>query len=214
MDRKRATPSRSLPMTLPHGPTCPRPAMRSMFPAWDSVTPSGPTSRPSRRARPRPERGSRPATSSARSPSRRPIRRACQGQGEQGGDPGAKARNDHFRRGIAGMDQGVLDPPVQLGHDRLDDREQGLQTDRDQGRARSRPGSSHRGACVFMPLVQKLPPQSIAAALRRGWDDTIENILSIYGTIRNLVLGRLGPRGLAGPIRIVGYRLQVPLAPA
>jgi len=57
---------------------------------------------------------------------------------------------------------------------------------------------------VFIPLVQKLPPQSIAAALRRGWDDTIENIFSIYGTIRNLVLGRLGPRGLAGPIRIVG----------
>jgi len=57
---------------------------------------------------------------------------------------------------------------------------------------------------VFMRLIQKLPPQSMAAALRRGWDDTIENILSIYGTIRNLVLGRLGPRGLAGPIRIVG----------
>jgi regulator of sigma E protease len=57
---------------------------------------------------------------------------------------------------------------------------------------------------VFLPLVQKLPPQSIASALRRGWDDTIENIFSIYGTIRNLVLGRLGPRGLAGPIRIVG----------
>jgi regulator of sigma E protease len=57
---------------------------------------------------------------------------------------------------------------------------------------------------VFMHLIQKLPPQSMAAALRRGWDDTIESILSIYGTIRNLVLGRLGPRGLAGPIRIVG----------
>ena len=58
---------------------------------------------------------------------------------------------------------------------------------------------------AFLPLVQKLPPQSMAAALRRGWDDTIENILSIYGTIRSLVLGRLGPRGLAGPIRIVGF---------
>jgi regulator of sigma E protease len=58
---------------------------------------------------------------------------------------------------------------------------------------------------MFMHLVQKLPPQSMAAALRRGWDDTIESILSIYGTIRNLVLGRLGPKGLAGPIRIVGY---------
>jgi regulator of sigma E protease len=57
----------------------------------------------------------------------------------------------------------------------------------------------------FMPLFQKLPPQSMVASLRRGWDDTIENILSIYGTIRNLVLGRLGPKGLAGPIRIVGF---------
>jgi len=57
---------------------------------------------------------------------------------------------------------------------------------------------------VLMRLIQKLPPQSMAAALRRGWDDTIENILSIYGTIRNLMLGRLGPRGLAGPIWIVG----------
>ena len=66
------------------------------------------------------------------------------------------------------------------------------------------PGPSHRGASCSCRLVQKLPPQSIAAALRRGWDDTIENIFSIYGTIRNLVLGRLGPRGLAGPIRIVG----------
>ena len=57
---------------------------------------------------------------------------------------------------------------------------------------------------VFMTLVQKLPPQSIASALRRGWDDTVDNIFSIYGTIRNLALGRLGPKGLAGPIRIVG----------
>jgi regulator of sigma E protease len=58
---------------------------------------------------------------------------------------------------------------------------------------------------AFVPLLQKLPPQNIAASLRRGWDDTVENILSIYGTIRNLVLGRLGMRGVAGPLRIVGF---------
>jgi regulator of sigma E protease len=56
---------------------------------------------------------------------------------------------------------------------------------------------------VFIGLIRKLPPQSIASALRRGWDDTLENIFNIYGTIRNLAWGRLGPRGLAGPIRIV-----------
>jgi regulator of sigma E protease len=61
----------------------------------------------------------------------------------------------------------------------------------------------HSRGLVFMPLFQKLPPQNIASALRRGWDDTVENILGIYGTIRSLVLGRLGPRGVAGPLTIV-----------
>ena len=56
---------------------------------------------------------------------------------------------------------------------------------------------------LFLPVYRRLPPQSIGSALRRGWDDTIENILSIYGTIRGLVVGRLGPKGVAGPITIV-----------
>jgi len=56
---------------------------------------------------------------------------------------------------------------------------------------------------IFHELFQKLPPQNIGSALRRGWDDTVENILSIYGTIRGLILGRLGPRGVAGPLTIV-----------
>jgi regulator of sigma E protease len=60
----------------------------------------------------------------------------------------------------------------------------------------------------FVYLFQKLPPQKIAAALRRGWDDTVENILSIYGTIRNLILGRLGLGGVAGPLRIVGLAYE------
>jgi regulator of sigma E protease len=55
---------------------------------------------------------------------------------------------------------------------------------------------------VFVPLFQKLPPQGVASALRRGWDDTIESILSIFGTIRSLILGEVSPRGLAGPLRI------------
>jgi regulator of sigma E protease len=55
---------------------------------------------------------------------------------------------------------------------------------------------------VFMPLVRKLPPQNISSALRRGWDDTMENILSIYAMFRSLAQGRVGPGGVAGPLRI------------
>jgi regulator of sigma E protease len=58
---------------------------------------------------------------------------------------------------------------------------------------------------MFMRLFRKVPSQSITAALRRGWDDTIENILNIYGSIRSLVLGRVALKGLAGPIRIVQF---------
>jgi regulator of sigma E protease len=55
---------------------------------------------------------------------------------------------------------------------------------------------------VFLPMIQRLPPQPIASALRRGWDDTIENILQIYGMFRSLAQGRVGPRGVAGPLTI------------
>ncbi|MGO9600061.1 MAG: site-2 protease family protein [Isosphaeraceae bacterium] len=58
---------------------------------------------------------------------------------------------------------------------------------------------------MFMRLFRKVPSQSITAALRRGWDDTIENILNIYGSIRSLILGRVALKGLAGPIRIVQF---------
>ncbi len=54
----------------------------------------------------------------------------------------------------------------------------------------------------FIPLYRKLPPQGVASALRRGWDDTLENILSIYAMIRGLAQGRVGPEGVAGPLRI------------
>jgi len=55
----------------------------------------------------------------------------------------------------------------------------------------------------FLDLVRKLPPQSIGAALRRGVDDTLENILSIYAMIRGLAQHRVGPKSVAGPVKIV-----------
>ena len=55
----------------------------------------------------------------------------------------------------------------------------------------------------FLDLVRKLPPQSIGAALRRGVDDTVENILSIYAMIRGLAQHRVGPKSVAGPVKIV-----------
>ena len=54
----------------------------------------------------------------------------------------------------------------------------------------------------FLGLVRALPPQSLPDALRRGFHDTIDNILSIYAMIRSLVQGRVSPKGLAGPIGI------------
>lgn len=55
---------------------------------------------------------------------------------------------------------------------------------------------------ALIPLFRKLPPQDIGAALRRGWDDTLENILGIYAMFRSLAQGRVGPGGVAGPLRI------------
>jgi regulator of sigma E protease len=57
----------------------------------------------------------------------------------------------------------------------------------------------------FQVLVRKLPPQSAQVALKRGFDDTIDNILSIYATLRSLAQGRVSPKAMAGPFRILGY---------
>jgi regulator of sigma E protease len=61
---------------------------------------------------------------------------------------------------------------------------------------------------VFIPLFHKLPPQEIGAALRRGWDDTLENIMGIYAMFRSLYQGQVGPGGLAGPLRIMDVAYQ------
>jgi regulator of sigma E protease len=54
----------------------------------------------------------------------------------------------------------------------------------------------------FQALVIKLPPQSAQVALKRGYDDTIDNILGIYAMLRSLGQGRVSPKALAGPLTI------------
>jgi regulator of sigma E protease len=52
------------------------------------------------------------------------------------------------------------------------------------------------------PLIRRLPPQSPAAALWRGLDDTVDNVLSIYAMFRSLAQRRVSPKLLGGPILI------------
>jgi regulator of sigma E protease len=54
----------------------------------------------------------------------------------------------------------------------------------------------------FLELTRELPPQPIASALRRGFDDTIENILNIYAMFRSLFTGRVSVNNLGGVITI------------
>jgi regulator of sigma E protease len=54
----------------------------------------------------------------------------------------------------------------------------------------------------FLPLQRKMPPQPIASALRLGYEDTVENILSIYAMFRSLATGRVGMGSLGGVITI------------
>jgi regulator of sigma E protease len=57
----------------------------------------------------------------------------------------------------------------------------------------------------FLALQRKLPPQPIGAAIRLGYEDTIENILNIYATLRSLSTGRVGVGSLGGAITISKY---------
>ncbi|MFO0954662.1 MAG: site-2 protease family protein [Isosphaeraceae bacterium] len=54
----------------------------------------------------------------------------------------------------------------------------------------------------FEVLIRKMPPQPVEAALRRGFDDTVDNILSIYAMFRSLAQRRVSPKNLGGPIMI------------
>jgi regulator of sigma E protease len=54
----------------------------------------------------------------------------------------------------------------------------------------------------FRSLIRTLPPQSVQSALRRGFDDTVDNILRIYAMLRSLFQRRVSPKLLGGPIMI------------
>jgi regulator of sigma E protease len=54
----------------------------------------------------------------------------------------------------------------------------------------------------FFSRVRTLPAQSFAAALRSGYDLTVQNILMVYATFRSLAERRVSPKHLGGPIMI------------
>ncbi len=54
----------------------------------------------------------------------------------------------------------------------------------------------------FRELVRRLPPQGAWSSLRRGADDTLDNILKIYALLRSLAQSRVSPKLLGGPIMI------------
>jgi regulator of sigma E protease len=55
---------------------------------------------------------------------------------------------------------------------------------------------------VFLNLRRPLPPLDWASAIRRGGEDTLENIVSIYQMIRGLFQRQIGGKNIAGPVRI------------
>jgi regulator of sigma E protease len=55
---------------------------------------------------------------------------------------------------------------------------------------------------VFRDLFRTLPPLDLAAAAQRGLDETVENVLGIYAMFRSLFQGRIGTKGLGGPLTI------------
>jgi regulator of sigma E protease len=55
---------------------------------------------------------------------------------------------------------------------------------------------------LFYNLIRMAPPQSFSAALKSGYEHTIQNILMVYGTFRSLAERRVSPKNLGGPILI------------
>jgi regulator of sigma E protease len=54
----------------------------------------------------------------------------------------------------------------------------------------------------FFSQIRTLPAQSFTAALRSGYDLTVQNILVVYATFRSLAERRVSPKNLGGPIMI------------
>ncbi len=59
-----------------------------------------------------------------------------------------------------------------------------------------------------MQDIRDVPPQPFGAALKRGTDETYDNVVSIYAMIRSLFVGRVSTSNLAGLPRIVDIATQ------
>ncbi len=59
-----------------------------------------------------------------------------------------------------------------------------------------------RRGLEFYSLRRTQPPQPFGTALAKGWRDTQEMALSIFGLIRNLIQQRLGADSFGGPVKI------------
>ena len=59
----------------------------------------------------------------------------------------------------------------------------------------------------FMPLIREMPPLGLAESLRRGVEETIENVFSIFRIFNGLAQGRVGGDALGGviPIAQIAY---------
>ncbi len=54
----------------------------------------------------------------------------------------------------------------------------------------------------FGPVIRKMPAMGIGAALRAGFDETVDNISIVFATVRSLVERRVSPKNVGGPIMI------------
>jgi regulator of sigma E protease len=61
------------------------------------------------------------------------------------------------------------------------------------------------GVVMGQQRTLPLPPQSVPQAIRRGMEDTLEGISSVFYMIRGLVQGRVSRKLVAGPVRIFTF---------
>lgn len=61
----------------------------------------------------------------------------------------------------------------------------------------------------FAGLRRQLPPQPLATALRKGWRDSQDVALSIFGIIRGLFQQRVDPNLVGGPVKIGEWAFKV-----
>jgi regulator of sigma E protease len=60
----------------------------------------------------------------------------------------------------------------------------------------------------LMLIHSEIPPQPFGIAIKRGWDETYDNITTIYATIRSLFSGRVSTKKMVGLPGILGAAYQ------